>query len=142
MLIQSQLCIYASSFAVRLVSIPHPIQSGEYLRGLAPPRRPAAAAEVPAEVLVGVGCAVAGAVRGLHGVEGLEDFLLRHAVYVAADGGDARRLARQVAHHGEHGGCSVLALLAEDIRALLAHKDHRPGKRPEDRYGVVGVAAE
>src|SRR5215210_1539935 len=106
-------------------SVPHTIQAGEYLRGLASPRRPAAAAEVPAEVLVGVGGAVAGAVGGLHGVEGLEDFLLRDAVYVAADGGDAWRLARQVAHHGEHGGCGVLALLAVDVRALLAHEHHR-----------------
>src|SRR5215210_4273666 len=119
---------------VPLSSVSHPIQSGEYLRGLAPPGRPAAAAEVPAEVLVRVGGAVAGAVGGLHGVEGFEDFLLRDAVYVAPDGGDARRLARQIAHHGEHGGCGVLALLAVDVRALLAHEHHRSGERPEDRH--------
>jgi hypothetical protein len=73
--------------------VSHPIQAREYLRSLAPPGRTVAAAEVPAEVLVGIGGAMTGAVGGLHSVEGFEDLLLRDALYVVADGGDLGRLA-------------------------------------------------
>ncbi len=85
---------------------------------------------------------MAGAVGGLHGVEGFVDFLFGDAFYVLADGGDPWRLARQVAHDGEDGGRGVAPVLAEDVRALLAHEDHRARERPEDGDGVVGVAAE
>src|SRR5215218_5601068 len=45
--------------------VSHSIQAREYLRSLAPPGRTVAAAEVPAEVLVGIGGAMTGAVGGL-----------------------------------------------------------------------------
>ncbi len=85
---------------------------------------------------------MAGAVGGLHGVEGLEDLLLRYAFYIAADGRDGGHLARQVPHNGQNGGRRILPVLAEDVRALLAHEHHRSWEGPEDRDGIVGVAAE
>ena len=124
--------------------IPHPVQTGEYVRGLAPPGGAVATAEVPAKVLVGVGGAVAGAVGSLHGVQSLEDLLLRDALYVTADGGDSRWLAGlyEAAHDGKDGGRDVLAVLAEDVRALLAHENHRARKSTEYGNCVVSVAQE
>jgi hypothetical protein len=54
--------------------VPHPVESREKLRGVATTRRSSRGAfEVPAEILVGIGGAVAGAVGRLHGVQGLVD---------------------------------------------------------------------
>src|SRR5215212_734979 len=102
--------------------ISHPIQAGEDPGRVATARScPRRTIEVPAEVLVGICGAVARAVCRLHGVEGLVDLLFGDALYLGADGGYGRRLGGQVAHYGEYGGRRVPALLAEDVRALLAH---------------------
>src|SRR5215207_6827478 len=97
---------------VRLILVPHPIKPGEYARGVS-----AVAAgtvgplEVPDEVLVGVGGALAGAEGRAHGVESLVDALLRDAFYVGTDGGYLGGLVGEVAHDGEDGGRRVLGAL-------------------------------
>src|SRR5918997_795157 len=117
-----------SSFA-RMQLVPHAVQAGEYLGGVAAARaRPCGTLEVPAEILVRVRRAVAGAVGRLHGVEGLVDLLIRNPLYLGADGGDARGPGGEVAHDGQDGGGRVLLLLAKDVRALLAHEHRRARK--------------
>src|SRR5215210_8232747 len=126
-----------------LVLIPHPLQAGED-PGCIAPTRPGSrrTLEVPAEVLVGVGGAVARAVGCLDGGEGLVDLLLGDTLYLGSDGGDGRRLGREVAHDGKDGGCGILFLLPEDICTLLAHENHRSRERPEDRHCIVCVTQE
>ena len=85
---------------------------------------------------------MAGAVGCLHGVESLVDLLLCDTLYLGADGGYGGRLGREVAHDGEDGRGRVPAPLAEDVRALLAHEDHRAREGAKDRDGVVSVAQE
>ena len=50
-----------------------------------------------------------------------------------------RRELRMTARTEDAGSC---CLLAEDVRALLAHEDRRAGEAAEDGDGVVGVAQE